>query len=524
MTSLRYLLFTTIKNWIKELRKKPGQLVLVLFVVAMFALMVVSTMVSDPTEILDHRNITELYAIIFVVYLFIFLFTTMHGFSSGGSFYSMADVHLLFSTPISSKKILLYGLVKQMGTSLFVGFFILFQYSWLNQIYGITLPGVLLILLGYAIIMFCGQLCAMILYSFTSGNETLKRILKTIFIVVGVLAIAYIGYPLLSESDDILGVAVAQVNSPVLAFFPVGGWIKAAIVGCLSGDFISVLCGFGGTFLFVALLIFILTKTHSDFYEDVLQATEVSFSAITAKKENKTMDVVPKNVKVGKSGLTKGWGASAFYFKHKIEKRRGRVFLFDTMTTIFFIITIVFSFFMKEIIAIFIFSVYMQFFSAHTGRWVRELTLPYVYMVPQSPFKKLFYVCLEGIEKIIIEAVLLFAIIGVVVQLPVIEVIVCIFARIGFGLLFIAGNFLTERLLGSTGNKFIILGFYFLALLIIIAPGLAIGGVVGFFLANTGISVFAVVLGISTVWNILMAGLIAFLCRNVLDCAEINNQ
>ena len=67
----------------------------------------------------------------------------------------------------------------------------------------------------------------MILYSFTSGNETLKRILKTIFIVVGVLAIAYIGYPLLSESDDILGVAVAQVNSPVLAFFPVGGWIES---------------------------------------------------------------------------------------------------------------------------------------------------------------------------------------------------------------------------------------------------------------------------------------------------------
>ena len=94
MTSLRYLLFTTIKNWIKELRKKPGQLVLVLFVVAMFALMVVSTMVSDPTKILDHRNITELYAIIFLVYLFIFLFTAMHGFSSGGSFYSMADVHL----------------------------------------------------------------------------------------------------------------------------------------------------------------------------------------------------------------------------------------------------------------------------------------------------------------------------------------------------------------------------------------------------------------------------------------------
>ena len=49
---------------------------------------------------------------------------------------------------MSSHKILVYGLVRQLGLSLILGFFILFQYSWMNGVYGIGPAGLALIIVG----------------------------------------------------------------------------------------------------------------------------------------------------------------------------------------------------------------------------------------------------------------------------------------------------------------------------------------------------------------------------------------
>ncbi|MGN1214496.1 MAG: putative ABC exporter domain-containing protein, partial [Bacteroidaceae bacterium] len=85
---------------------------------------------------------------------------------------------------------------------------------------------------------------------------------------------------------------------------------------------------------------------NADYYEDVLKATEVSFSAITARKEGKVAENAPRKVKVGKIGLPGGEGASAIAAKHKIENRRSRVFLLDMTSVIMALVTIGFTFIM----------------------------------------------------------------------------------------------------------------------------------------------------------------------------------
>jgi len=523
MKSLIYLTLTTLKNRIIDLKRHPSKLILTLFVVVMLGFVVVTSLIFPPEAGETYRPVAELYAIILALYMSVFGLGAMQGLSSGASFFSMADVHFVFPAPISSRRVLLYGLVKQMSTSLYVGFFLLFQFSWLHQSYGISFGTLLLILLGYCLCMFTSQLTAMSVYVFTSHNERKQNLVRGCFYAVYGLFALYLILPAFQNKDNILGAVTGAANTPIAALLPVAGWLKAAVTGCLTGDWMTTALGLSATLLFGLALIFAIAKARGDFYEDVLQATEVSFSAITAKKEGNLEGMTPKNVKVGKQGIGKGFGASAFFYKHMLENRRSRFLMIDKTSLILAGVVIGFSYFMKEdgLLPVLLFSTYMQIFGIATGRWVRELLLPYVYLAPEPPFIKLLYLCLEGVCKIVVEAVLLFIPVGIILSLTPVEIIACILMRIGFGLLLLAGNILIERIFGSIINKVIIMLLYFFVLFIICIPGVIIGFVLNAALGNSGLIVPLVA---TFVWNALWSLLIVFLCRNILNYAELNNR
>ncbi len=531
MKALSYLFLTTIKNSIKELRKNPGKLIAIIFFIAMLGLVIFSRSLNSDLPSDNLRNMNELYAIVFALYSYVFIATSLKGLSSGASFYTMADVSLLFSTPISTKRILIYGLIKQMGTSLLVGIFLIYQYAWLNMTYGLSLGGLIAILIGYCIVVFCSQLAAMAIYSFSSGDEKLQSKIKFTIIGLTSFVILYILYKVTTNGENIINSAVEATNSFWINLLPVAGWLKMAVVGIFSANYIYIITGVGLTLLSVFIVVYAITKTRSDFYEDVLLATEVSHSAITAKKEGYISDT-RKNIKVGKTGINQGVGANVFFYKHLIENRRSGLFLIDRTSIIFMIISIAYAFFTNNVISqnssnvnilpIFIFATYMQIFSTAAGRWIRELKMPFVYMIPVSSFSKLIRISEENILKILVEAVILFTSIGILLSITPVKIVVYIIARIGFGVLFMSGNILTERLLGSLISKVIIMLLYILVMIILALPGILIA----IFTASSISMLDPISAGllITFIWNILISALVIFLCRDILNYAELNNK
>lgn len=521
MKSLLYVCFTSIKNSIKDLKHNPGKLIYTIFMLAFFAFMIIAS-TKSPTK--EARDITELHVIILALYSFSFVGILMSGLSSGASFYSMADVNIIFPSPISSKIILLYGLLKQMGTSLLMGFFLLFQYAWLNSAYNLSFKGLIAILIGFCISVICGQITAMVIYCFSSNNDKNRILIKAILLSIGAIVGAYLVIPVLSSNGNKLSTLLTQANSSFLELIPIIGWLKVFVVGLLSNNYLISLYGLLPIILYIILFIFIITKINSDFYEDVLKATEVSFSAITAQKEGKAVDVSPAKVKLGKIGINKGNGASVFYYKHMLENRRAKSFILDMPSIIFIIISIIFAVSLKNegLLPVFIFSTYMQIFSSCMGRWLKELTMPYVYMVPVNPFKKLIMIFGENIYKTCVEALVLYIPIALIIRPSILEVTACILARIGFGLLFMGANILTERFIGSVPNKGLIIFLYFIIIALICLPGVVIGVLLGSFLGISNPIAFA--LFSTFLWNVLASALITFLCRNILSYAELNNK
>ena len=152
---LVYLTVVKLKNQLKEAVKHPAKLIYVVFLAAVLLLTVMGGRDAD----MELRPLYELTAIMVLFYSLMFLMTFINGLNGGAGNYPMftlSDVSMLFPSPLKPNKVLFYGLTRQLGLSLLLGFFLLFQYSWLHSLYGLEYPHLILIVLGYGLCLFLG--------------------------------------------------------------------------------------------------------------------------------------------------------------------------------------------------------------------------------------------------------------------------------------------------------------------------------------------------------------------------------
>ena len=167
MYALSYLLAARLKNTVRDLLRHPGRLLYVVILVLLFLFAAVgsSGLASDHM-----RDLHELAAMGNGLFLLVFLLGLWNGFARGGSVFSMADVNLLFPSPIRRTQALFYALLRQMSTTLLVGLVLLYQYGWLHSSYHISALGMAAVCLGYVLALFLGQVTAMTLYTYTSNR------------------------------------------------------------------------------------------------------------------------------------------------------------------------------------------------------------------------------------------------------------------------------------------------------------------------------------------------------------------
>ena len=521
MKGIIYLWRTTLKNQIKDLKNHPGKLIGYIIIIALMAFVLISSaMNSNSADGKNLRSMSELGAIIYALFMFLFISQIIQGLSSGATFFKMADVNLLFVSPISSKKILIYGLVRQLGMSLLISIFILFQASILNQTYGVNIIGVIMIFIGYFVLTFISSIMSMAIYSITSGSEKKKKIVK---VLIYLLVLPVVISILLNIKGGGRGIeAIANgINEGYLEYIPFVGWLKALIYGFLIGENSNALIYIILTILGIGLTIFILMKSKNEYYEDVLQATETMYKRKEDAKEGRIVDTKDtKKIKLKNSGINKGRGASVFFFKHMLEnKRAGKLFL-DNTTLIQIVVVVIFTLTMKEvgsIVATFAMATYIQLFLTFTGRWVRELKMHYIYLIPEKSLKRLLYIISENLIKCIIDGTILFVIAGIILGSSPIEILICIIARVGFGMLFISGDVLSQKIFKQVTGKGLLMFLTILALIILALPGI-IGAVVLAIVLELGtISIIA-----TFIWNIFISFIIMWLCKNILNNIEQN--
>ena len=440
MYALSYLLAARLKNTVRDLLRHPGRLLYVVILVLLFLFAAVgsSGLASDHV-----RDLHELAAMGNGLFLLVFLLGLWNGFAKGGSVFSMADVNLLFPSPIRRTQALFYALLRQMSTTLLVGLVLLYQYGWLHSSYHISVLGMAAVCLGYVLALFLGQVTAMTLYTYTSNRPGAQKVLQGVLILC-LLALA--GWVCLggwqSPQDRLAGLVNAANGWPV-KLFPVGGWLGWSFAGVLGLD--RWWPGLALCAVWLAVMVVLLVRFPGDWYEDVLRTAELAQSAIAAKKEG-NLDAAPGKIRLGKTGLGKGWGASAFYYKQKREDTRGGWLLLSPASLAFAGVVIVLAVLWRSagLLTLFGLSVYLQIFSTGQNRLSRELGKPFLYLVPEPAFAKLLQCLRALLPSAGMEAVVTFVPVCLLLGLGPGSMLACVFSRLTYALLFQSGDLLVE--------------------------------------------------------------------------------
>lgn len=530
MIALSYLLRTQIKNKVLSLKKKPAFLILygiiALFILgSLFYLVFFDKMIGGQKNFADERIIYGIIAVLGLFFLWSFVLT---GLSTGSSLFSMADVGLLFVAPISSKKILLYGLISTLGKALLGSVFIFYQISNLKTNFGYGLKEIIGLFLMFSIMLLFCQLMSIGIYILTNGNQTRKKIVN------GILYSAFVllaGAIILTQKQTGVGMfeaALRVLSSDWYGYVPVTGWSAMFFIGLTKGSLATALIPILLYLIFAIIILSLLTTGKADYYEDVLLSTEFTYNTQKAAKEGGNIQTQSRKkikVKDNEVGINKGRGAGAIFHRQLLEMRRQSKFFYIDGYTIFTvgICGILGYNFRKNgvpseaVYGVLGTFVYFQYFLTTLGRLRTELIKPYIYLLPESSFKKVVAASITSLLKPCVDGALMFGVFILLGGTDFLTGLFCALAYASSGAMYVGMTILFQRVLGGQPNKIIKAFLGMFLFLITLAPGVGASVAAAFLLPEA--LRFLCTLPF-TIFCLLFGAVMFIACGNLIDKAE----
>lgn len=528
MNALFFLLRKEAKNSLLDLLRHPVKLVAYILLFGMLGFSIFQRAVMHWGVPPVTADIRLLHGVYFGALLLLGVPILLSGMKSGAAFFKMNDVNLLFPAPVSPRKILLYGLLRQLASILLLTIFLLLYGVMAMDMFGVTWGEILILVLGLVVGLFQFEVLAMLAYQLANRNPRwVQRMRGALYVVLAAAAMGVLyGFSLGKGGPDSV---LSAISVSVLEALPVFGWVKGLVFGLISGNILNVFI-YGilvATTIFGALLIFL--KGNVDYYESVIDRAEAGYE----QHETESVGHAVRRhgrARVSAMGIGAGWGASVFFFKHLREGKRRSRLVFAGMSTLLLLgVNLVLIFLLSYASSAgplrpdylmgvsLTLSCYILFFYSTTGDWVRELANPYIYLAPEAPFRKLLWAGAAGVAKACAEGVLLFTVMGIFTGCSPLTAVACMLVYAAMGVFFLAGNVLSVRLFGKVGRQGLLLLILMLLLLVVLLPGLGLSAFVLFSSGSALVSALPL-----TGWALLAAAVIIFCCRNLLANAEWN--
>lgn len=534
MNAIMYMLRKNVKNGIRDAFQHPMKLLVYVLVAASLVYAVIRgfTMEVDVNDKLDMRILSGAF---FALLYFISIPIMLKGLSTGSSFFSMDDVNNIFVAPISPKRILVYGIGKQLATSLFLVVCFSAYGSMAIKMFDLSWGNALVLVAGIALMLFIVQMVTLLVFCLCSAHPRLTTYFKyfiyslALYALISVIAFMF-------QNGMTLENLYTAITEDFLEYVPFIGWVHGVIFGIIGGNTLNALI-YSSLLLLSCITSLIAFKvTKLDYYEDVLQNAESYYEF----RENLRSGTVSESmlpgsgrIKVRKTGISRGKGASAIFFKHLREgSRRSRLMFFNINTIVLIGITAVIGFAMKSFfgtedratviyIGAAVICAYVQFFFSAAGDWVKELNKPYIFLIPDDPVKKLIMAGATSIIKPFIDGAVSFVLLYFIVGGHFLDVISCTIVYGSFGCIYISSNILAQRIVGISGNRGVFITFYMGIIVLLMIPGI-VGGVL--LLSNIGAdltNIAATFLALPVmIWNIFISFMIFLMCRNLLNNIE----
>lgn len=431
MKALIYLTKRSFINNMKRAVKKPSTLIALIFAIA-YGIFIVFSLGTVAVSV--HIDSAKGLLAILTVWSIYGIFGNFLSYSSRkGIIFRPAHAHFVFTAPVDPKIVLInsawmnYLVSVIIWIVLGIGALMIFGIPFLN-VAGIILAGcVLELLLESAVMIF--------LYTNDRLPEKLMKGIRTgikVFLIACTLAVVlYFRQKGLSIDS-----AWALIDMPALQMVPVIGWqISIYRLILLGPTVLNVICS---VLYLVTVAVFVAAavrmKCDGGYYEE---AAKFADDYAELKKRQKNGEMV-----FGMNGKKRtfrrvrekiaGRGAQAIFYRQLLEYKKEKFFILDKITLVSVFLAAVLSYSMGESVAE---SGAAQFFllgvvayvslvmSGYLGKWESELKNPYLFLVPDTPLRKMWYATLMEHIKALINGCIICIPIGIFWHVAPVEII-----------------------------------------------------------------------------------------------------
>ncbi len=341
------------------------------------------------------------------IVLAMFLFMAMSADKNGSKIFLMADVNLLFASPMKPQSVLLFRLMTQLGLLLLSSVYLAFQLPNLILNLGLSTWSAVGILVVWLLTLVIGQLLQVLLYTVAATYAKVKKYMRTgIYLVLALVAGGYILFTQISGLGY-FEAALAFFNHPITRFIPFWGWLKGLCVFTIQenllGVVLSTLAVIGGG----AVLAVIIWQIPADFYEDAMAKSQETAELLEAAQAEKSTGFVKRkkdrSEKLRRDGMRRGRGASVFFWRIMYNRFRFAHLGIFTKTSETYLVAAAavgclcrFAIDTDGTLPVVLTLAVFAFFRSMGNPLAEDTSKDFFRMIPESTGKKLFYSILGG--------------------------------------------------------------------------------------------------------------------------------
>lgn len=430
------------------------------------------------------------------------------------------DAFYLYSGPYSRSQINGYVLMQTLLQGLFLGLLGTFMSAMLSMTSYFPLRFLLFSIVVYWLLMTFFLLVNDYIYMWSLVDP--KYRIWTYVVPVLLLAAAGLVF-LLSCMDTDFKLKegfLAFAQGEQFYYIPFFGWAKWAMNSFIEGNPAGAFLGI------LLLLVFDIAAAAAflRFDKDIAEQAAADAQEVTAYlrnvKEHGTQPVELKKVKRVKADFREG--AGAVFSKNLLLMKKTGNFLRGQdvfLIVLYFLI----SLFVLPSNTFYMFCYMMIFWMLNLlndSDMMRDLKNYQIYLIPDSPFKKLVCVVLPTFLKVSVVAGAAVVFAGVFTKMPAGEILNWLVMILGYVMILISGTVLSVRLLGSRTNAY---AENLLRMVIVAAAAVpsVLAGILLFFLCRNLALVMALISAATLIMNLAVTVLILICCQGMMNGKEL---
>lgn len=349
-------------------------------------------------------------AVAAVIVLLILCFGAYSGMKNGSDIFTMADVNFLFTAPMKPQSVLLFRLTFQMLATVFGSIYLLFQIPNLVVNAGVPLAVCLIGFLVLIITFIFQKLFSVGVYTITATNPKRKKFVVPTILGIVLILVAITGVVFMSTNQDPWKTLELTLSSRWSRFIPIVGWLKAMLMSAVEGNVVMLILQLILLILCMGALVYLIWHMKADFYEDAMAGAQQREDMLIAAAENRKPVSVSDEKgkkkdrrKVKEEQTIRGDGAQVFFTKEVLCRKRLARFGFVTTTMMWYLAIAaggallnvkVFETNSFNITGFIIMVV--LFFRNYGNPIAQETSMNWLFLVPESAYKKVFFAMAAG--------------------------------------------------------------------------------------------------------------------------------